>query len=382
MSRDYDETNVETDPALVPLGNQGGGSVQPINVPQIGAISSIDGQPGPVIAINTGAPNKGLAVGKSSGANSITFSISGVTTALQESSGPTVLDIGAVALGQYLKRGPGNTLIGDTIAGGGDALKADPLSQFAATTSLELKGVISDETGSGPLVFGTSPNITTPTGIVKGDVGLGNVDNTSDVNKPVSTAQQTALNLKANIASPTFTGAVTLANDVWHLSGEAKQRLHFGGNSTTYLKSGNTSGIIFEFRNSADAVYMQITGTAGAAQLVLAANTVLTFNADTGLGRTAVDQLEINNGTLGQFRDLKVRDLLLSGVVGASSLATDGAGKIIAGVGGGGALAMTQLAPTADQTVTAGYSAYAVDYFEIPSTFFLEIGDGAVMEAG
>lgn len=52
----------------------------------------------------------------------------------------------------------------------------------------------------------TSPTITTPAGIVKGDVGLGNVDNTSDANKPVSTAQQTALDLKANLASPALTG--------------------------------------------------------------------------------------------------------------------------------------------------------------------------------
>ena len=37
-------------------------------------------------------------------------------------------------------------------------------------------------------------------------VGLGNVNNISDANKPVSTATQTALDLKANIASPTFTG--------------------------------------------------------------------------------------------------------------------------------------------------------------------------------
>lgn len=37
-------------------------------------------------------------------------------------------------------------------------------------------------------------------------LGLGNVDNTSDANKPVSTATQTALDLKANLASPTFTG--------------------------------------------------------------------------------------------------------------------------------------------------------------------------------
>lgn len=40
----------------------------------------------------------------------------------------------------------------------------------------------------------------------KTDVGLANADNTSDANKPVSTATQTALNLKANLASPTFTG--------------------------------------------------------------------------------------------------------------------------------------------------------------------------------
>lgn len=46
--------------------------------------------------------------------------------------------------------------------------------------------------------------------LTKADVGLANVDNTSDANKPVSTATQTALNLKANLASPTFTGTVTL----------------------------------------------------------------------------------------------------------------------------------------------------------------------------
>lgn len=34
--------------------------------------------------------------------------------------------------------------------------------------------------------------------LVKSDLGLGNVDNTSDANKPVSTAQQSALDLKAN----------------------------------------------------------------------------------------------------------------------------------------------------------------------------------------
>jgi len=44
--------------------------------------------------------------------------------------------------------------------------------------------------------------------LVKGDVGLGSVDNTTDAGKPVSTAGQTALDLKANLAGPTFTGTV------------------------------------------------------------------------------------------------------------------------------------------------------------------------------
>lgn len=45
--------------------------------------------------------------------------------------------------------------------------------------------------------------------LTKSDVGLSNVDNTADSAKPVSTAQQTALNAKADLASPTFTGTVS-----------------------------------------------------------------------------------------------------------------------------------------------------------------------------
>ena len=47
-------------------------------------------------------------------------------------------------------------------AGGTVAYTSDKLSAFASTTSSELRGVISDETGTGSLVFGTSPTLTTP----------------------------------------------------------------------------------------------------------------------------------------------------------------------------------------------------------------------------
>lgn len=47
-------------------------------------------------------------------------------------------------------------------SGSGDALTSDGLDQFASTTSTELRGVISDETGTGALVFATSPTLVTP----------------------------------------------------------------------------------------------------------------------------------------------------------------------------------------------------------------------------
>ena len=62
-----------------------------------------------------------------------------------------------------------------------------------------------DNTDAVATVAGRTGNVV----LTKSDVGLANVDNTADSAKPVSTAQQTALSLKANIASPVFTGNVT-----------------------------------------------------------------------------------------------------------------------------------------------------------------------------
>jgi hypothetical protein len=55
-----------------------------------------------------------------------------------------------------------------------------------------------------------SPTFTgTVSGITNAMVGLGNVNNTSDTAKPISTATQTALDLKAPLASPALTGVPT-----------------------------------------------------------------------------------------------------------------------------------------------------------------------------
>jgi hypothetical protein len=69
------------------------------------------------------------------------------------------------------------------------------------TGNLSVSGTVTASSFSG--------NGSALTGLTKAMVSLSNVDNTSDTAKPISTAQQTALNSKANLASPTFTGTVT-----------------------------------------------------------------------------------------------------------------------------------------------------------------------------
>jgi len=119
----------------------------------------------------------------------------------------------------------------------------DKLSVHAATTSAELAGVISDETGSGALVFATSPTLVTPTLGVATATSIngtsipssktlvttadsGTVTSTmiadgtivdADINASAAIAQSKISGLtsdlaaKAPLASPTFTGTVTVS---------------------------------------------------------------------------------------------------------------------------------------------------------------------------
>jgi Major tropism determinant N-terminal domain len=66
--------------------------------------------------------------------------------------------------------------------------------------------------------------------LTKSSVGLGNVDNTSDADKPVSTATQTALDAKASLSGATFTGSV-----------EIDQNLTVDGNLTVNGTTFNAS---------------------------------------------------------------------------------------------------------------------------------------------
>ena len=92
----------------------------------------------------------------------------------------------------------GMSLIGNTIqASVSDGVTTEHVS-LDLSTLLDAKAPLASPTFTG-----------TVSGIDKNMVGLGNVDNTSDENKPISIATAAALADKAPLANPTFTGTVS-----------------------------------------------------------------------------------------------------------------------------------------------------------------------------
>jgi len=83
-------------------------------------------------------------------------------------------------------------------------------ASFASTVTTSLGNKLDSSTAATTYAPISSPTFTgTVSGITASMVGLGNVDNTSDVNKPVSTATQTALDLKLDLSSPSVDYYIT-----------------------------------------------------------------------------------------------------------------------------------------------------------------------------
>jgi hypothetical protein len=96
------------------------------------------------------------------------------------------------------------------------------------TTDLGLKAPLANPTFTG-----------TVAGVTKSMVGLGNVDNTSDTNKPVSTATQTALDGKLSLSGGTVTGATTFSDAVDFTGGYVEANFYYSANGFS-----STSGTI------------------------------------------------------------------------------------------------------------------------------------------
>ena len=139
----------------------------------------------PVLGAATATSINGLTISSSTGTLTIA---NGKTLTASNTLTFTGTDTSSVAFG----------------SGGTVAYVANKLSAFAATTSAELAGVISDETGTGALVFANTPTLVTP---VLGAATATSITATSG-NMTVNAA---AGNNSVNLV-PTGTGSVDVAN--------------------------------------------------------------------------------------------------------------------------------------------------------------------------
>ena len=145
--------------------------------------------------------------------SSANLALTGITSVAMpgSTSGTTTLQPAAVA---------GTTTVTLPAATGTVALTANKLSDFAATTSLELKNTISDETGSGALVFATSPTLVTPalgtpaSGVLTNATGLPISTGVDGLGAGVATflATPSSANLVAAVTGVTGTGGLVFAD--------------------------------------------------------------------------------------------------------------------------------------------------------------------------
>jgi hypothetical protein len=158
-----------------------------------------------------------------------------------------------------------------------------------------------------------SGNLALTSDITQAAVGLGNVDNTSDANKPVSTATQAALNLKANIASPAFTGTVTIPspftlgatsvtttgtelNYVAGVTSSIQTQLNNKQSSGNYITDPGANGIVA--RTSLNTtINRTITGTTN--RITLTNGDGVSGNPTIDVGSNIVDETVANTYTAG-----------------------------------------------------------------------------------
>ena len=163
-----------------------------------------------------------------------------------------------------------------TVNGSALARAADNLSFFAATTSAQLAGIISDETGSGLLVFATSPTLTTPI--------LG-VASATTINKVTLTTPATGSTL--TIADgKTLTSSNTLT-----LTGTDGSSISFGAGGTVVYTANNLS--VFAATTSAQLAGV-ISDETGSGALVFATSPSLTTPT---LGVAAATSIAFGGGT-------------------------------------------------------------------------------------
>lgn len=134
-------------------------------------------------------------------------------------------------------------------SGGAVAYTGATLAQFASTTSAQLAGIISDETGSGALVFGTSPALSTPT-LTSPAITSGSLNGTITGTPTFSGNTTFSANLTVS-GNLIVSGTTTVINSTTLSVNDPIITL--GGNSAPLSDDGKDRGVEFRWHNGTAA---------------------------------------------------------------------------------------------------------------------------------
>jgi len=118
-------------------------------------------------------------------------------------------------------------------------------------------------------------NVSNPHSVTKSQVGLGNVDNTSDANKPISTATQTALNGKENTITAGTTAQYYRGDKTFQTLDKTAVGLGNVANVDTTNANNISSGTLNDARLSANVTLQGNTFNAASKLVQLDANAKL-----------------------------------------------------------------------------------------------------------
>ena len=179
-----------------------------------------------------------------------------------------------------------NTQTGSVILDADDIDDTATTNKFTTASDIsKLSGIESGaEVNDVDSVFGRTGAVTAQSGdYTKSDVGLGNVDNTTDLSKPISTATQTALDAKQGDITLTTTGtsgAATLVGDTLNIPNYASG----GGGGTVTEVTANAPLSVTSGTTTPDLTLAQATALANG---FLTSTDWSAFNTGAGLAATA-----------------------------------------------------------------------------------------------
>jgi len=241
-----------------------------------------------------------------------------------------------------------NTQTGAVVLDADDISDATTTNKFTNASDIsKLSGIQAGaEVNAVDSVFGRTGAVTAQSGdYTKSDVGLGNVDNTSDADKPISTATQTALDAKQGDITLTTTGtsgAATLVGDTLNIpqysggggsgtvtevttnaplavtNGTTTPDLSISQSTTStdgYLSSTDWN----TFNNKQNSITLTTTGTSGAATFIGDTLNIPQYSAGGGGIAAVVDD---TTPQLGGDLDLNTYDVTGTGNINITGTVT------------------------------------------------------------